>query len=110
MNNRASGPLESQAKREEISYHPFVVVPAEEVEQGFHALLVMEQLGGEVPVEELHPVANGLGERGAREGCIERLKVQLEDKVAVAAAEDEAETNQTQARAPEAYHGVQKKQ
>jgi len=38
-----------------------------------------------VPVEELHTIANGLGQRRTREGRIEWLKVQLKNKVVVGA-------------------------
>jgi hypothetical protein len=38
-----------------------------------------------VPVEELHTIANGLGQRRTGEGCIEWLKVQLKNKVVVGA-------------------------
>jgi len=38
-----------------------------------------------VPVEELHTIANGLGQRRTGEGCIEWLEVQLKNKVVVGA-------------------------
>ena len=68
-----------------FAHHPLVVVGAKEVEQGVHALLVMEELWRQVPVEELHTIANGLGQRRTREGRIEWLKVQLKNKVVVGA-------------------------
>jgi hypothetical protein len=43
------------------SHHPLVVVGTKEVEQWVHALLVVEELRRQVPVEELHTIANGLG-------------------------------------------------
>ena len=38
-----------------------------------------------MPVEELHTIANGLGQRRTGEGCIEWLEVQLKNKVVVGA-------------------------
>jgi hypothetical protein len=38
-----------------------------------------------VPVEELHTIANGLGQRRTGEGRIKWLKVQLKNKVVVGA-------------------------
>ena len=55
----------------------------EELKQWLHALLVMEELGRKVAVEELDAIYNGLVQSWAREGCIKRFKVQLKHKVAV---------------------------
>lgn len=78
--------LESNTfKKSRETYHPLVVVLPKEIEQGVHALLVMEQLRGKVPIEELHPVADRLRQRRARERSIERLEVQLEYEVVLSA-------------------------
>ena len=69
-------------------YLSFVAVNPEKLEQGMHALLVMEELGGEVTVEELHAVTDRLGKSRAREGGREGLKVQLEHKVAIDTAKN----------------------
>lgn len=42
------------------SHRALVVVGFEEVQQGVQALLVLEQLGRQVSVKELHSISNGL--------------------------------------------------
>ena len=68
-----------------LPYHALVVVCTKEVEQWVHALLVMEELRRQMPVEELHTIANGLRQRRTREGGIEWLEIQLKHKVVVGA-------------------------
>lgn len=75
----------TRLRRGRETYHPLVVVLPKEIEQGVHALLVMEQLRGKVPIEELHPVADRLRQRRTRERSIERLEVQLEHEVVLSA-------------------------
>ncbi|MFS7991170.1 hypothetical protein Hanom_Chr12g01067671 [Helianthus anomalus] len=67
-----------------IEHHSLAlaVVGSEEVEERVHAVLVVEHFSREMPVEELHPVTNGLGEGWPGEGCGEGFKVQFQDEVA----------------------------
>jgi hypothetical protein len=67
------------------AYRALVVMGFQEVQQGVEALLVLEQLGRQVTVKELHPISDGLGHGRAREGGIEGLKIKLKNKVAVGA-------------------------
>lgn len=64
------------------AYRALVVMGFQEVEQWVEALLVLEQLGRQVTVKELHSVSDGLGHGRAREGGIERLKIKLKHKLA----------------------------
>lgn len=66
-----------------ICYLSFVAVNPEKLEQRVHALLVMEELGGKVTVEELDTVSDGFRESRARERRSEWLKVQLKHKVPI---------------------------
>lgn len=61
------------------AYRALVVMGFQEVQQGVEALLVLEQLGRQVTVKELHPISDGLGHGRAREGGIEGLKIKLEN-------------------------------
>ncbi|KAJ0524259.1 hypothetical protein HanIR_Chr10g0502561 [Helianthus annuus] len=73
-----------------IEHHSLAlaVVGSEEIEERVHAVLVMKHFSREMPVEELHPVPNRLGQGGPGEGCGERLKVQLQHEVAIRPAQD----------------------
>ena len=66
-----------------MNYLSLVAVNSEEVQQWLQALFTMEELGREVTVEELDAIADGLGERGAREGSSKWLKIELENEVSV---------------------------
>ncbi|KAJ0864673.1 hypothetical protein HanRHA438_Chr12g0532421 [Helianthus annuus] len=67
-----------------IEHHSLAlaVVGSEEVEERVHAVLVVEHFSREMPVEELHPVTNRLGEGWPGEGCGEGFKVQFQHEVA----------------------------
>lgn len=66
-----------------MNYLSLVAVNSEEVQQWLHAFFTMEELCREVTVEELDAIANGLGESRAREGSSKRLKIKLENEVAI---------------------------
>lgn len=42
------------------AHHALVVMDFEEVQQGVQTLLVLEQLGRQVSIKELHSISNGL--------------------------------------------------
>lgn len=63
-----------------------MAVDSEKLEQRVQTLLIMEQFGREMAVEELNSISNRLGKSWARERCIEGLKIQLKHKVAIQAA------------------------
>jgi len=67
-------------------------VKPEEFKQWLHALLVMEEFGRKMAVEELHAIPNGLVQSWTRERRIKWLKVQLKHKVAIRTASRVRET------------------
>lgn len=65
------------------AHRALVVMSLEEVQQGVQTLLVLEQLGRQVSVKELHSISDGLRHGRTRKGGIEGLKIKLKHKVAV---------------------------
>jgi hypothetical protein len=75
------------------AYRALVVMGFQEVQQWVKALLVLEQLGRQVTVKELHPISDGLGHGRTWEGGIERLKIKLKHKLAAGAVVKKKRTN-----------------
>jgi len=74
------------------AYRALITVKPEEFKQWLHALLVMEEFGRKMAVEELHAIPNGLVQSWTRERRIKWLKVQLKHKVAIRTASRVRET------------------
>jgi len=74
------------------AYRALITVKPEEFKQRLHALLVMEEFGWKMAVEELHAIPNGLVQSWTRERGIKRFKVQLKHEVSVSTASRGRET------------------